>query len=65
MEISWVDLVFKALKICGNKPINDVIKATEPDIIMIDTFSSAHTSEIRFKGLEYSSQPYLQAPLMW
>jgi hypothetical protein len=39
------------LIICGNKPINEVIKAIIPDSITIDTFSSAQTNEIRFKGL--------------
>ncbi len=53
MERSWVDFVFKDLIICGNKPIKEVIKATIPENKTIDTFSSAQTNEIRFKGLVY------------
>lgn len=51
MDRSWVDLVFRDLIICGNKPIKEVIKAIIPENITIDTFSSAQTNEIRFKGL--------------
>lgn len=51
MERSSVDLVFKDLTICGKSPINEVIKAIIPEKITIDTFSSAQTNEIRFKGL--------------
>jgi hypothetical protein len=55
MERSWVDLVFIALKICGNKPIKEVIKAILPEITTKDTFSSAQMNEIRFKGLDILS----------
>jgi hypothetical protein len=58
-------LVFIALTTWGNKPIKEVIKAIDPEIIIRDTFSSAQVSEIRFKGLAYSSQPFInKAPLM-
>jgi len=53
IDKSWVDLVLTDLIICGNKPINEVIKATIPEHIIRDTFSSAQMNEIRFKGLVY------------
>lgn len=64
MDRSWVERVLKDLTICGNKPIKEVIKATVPESITIDTtFSSAQTNEIRFKGWFILSAK--QAPLMY
>lgn len=63
MDRSCVDRVLKDLTICGSKPIKEVIKAIMPENITIDTFSSAQTNEIRFKGWFILSAQ--KAPLMY
>jgi hypothetical protein len=51
MEMSCVDLVFIALKICGSKPIKEVIKAIVPDMKI--SVTSASSENVAFKLSDY------------